>query len=353
MKILARAVGALLPALFWVLTSGVQAEPFKVGVSLPLSGFAAAYGTALRQGLTLFNEEHPEAAQRLLIIYDDHQYDGGRTVASVRKLSEVDRVNFLVVWGVTPSGVAAPLADSLAAPMLTVTTEPVAKGRPTVASFRLMAREFTRLIREVLARDQLKRFALVGINIGAVLEIVKEIKQQGVQFVSEDLVDSSATDFRTLIMKLKKAQADSLLLVLGPQQMAPFARQAAELRFSAHAISGDLLADDEARTAVRDFLGPVTYFYGSTTPEFKARYRARWGTTSNIYEAATGYTAGELAWQLAQKAQTSPGLNAAAIIKQFSTIDLTNSVVGRLKFENTPDFGMNAAQPLVVIDDRK
>jgi ABC-type branched-subunit amino acid transport system substrate-binding protein len=113
------------------------AEPIKVGMTLPLTGKLGGYGAAFRNGVALFQEEDVQSQKQVTFIFDDSQYDGTKVASAVRKLAAVDKVDLLYVWGVTPSQVAAPIAQQSGVPLLAMTTDPVSKGRPGVASLQL------------------------------------------------------------------------------------------------------------------------------------------------------------------------------------------------------------------------
>jgi ABC-type branched-subunit amino acid transport system substrate-binding protein len=343
-----RYILTLLVSLILNLSLG-QAQDYRVGVALPLSGPTQTYGVALQRGITLFTEEH--AGSSLRFIYEDHQYQGAQTLSSARKLSEIDKVDLLLVWGVTPSGVAAPISPTLRAPLFTITTEPVAKDRPRSASLRLMISTFVDLTKQSIHKHQIKRFGLLGVNIGAVVELIEKFKADQVPLVFEELADGNTTDFRSLIVKLKQRQVDGLMLVLTPTQMGPFAEQAKQLHFSSHILSGDLLANDEARAKVRDLVGPVTYFYGATKQDFVQRYRARWGDTNNIFEAATGYSFAQIATKLSERGMRLDAAGAEQIISTLPELMLSDLAVGPLKFSKTAEFGMVAELGLIAIED--
>ncbi len=205
-----------------------QQRLFTVGVAIPLTGMAASYGEAFQQGMQLYGEEHPGQATTTRLIFEDHQYDGMKTVSAVRKLGQIDKVDFMVVWGVNPAGVAAPLAEQIKTPMLTVTSEPVAKGRSLVATFRLQITAFFKLTQQILAKYNIKRPGALCVNIGSILEFKDKLKDNGIKLYYDEIAPTDSADFRTLIVRMKQQNLDSLFLLIAPNQMETFARQAQE-----------------------------------------------------------------------------------------------------------------------------
>ncbi len=343
-----RFTSVLLASLF-AFASLVSAEPLKVGVALPLTGMAATYGKALQQGIELYLEDHPENRSSLQFIYEDHAYDGAKTVTAVRKLNSVDHVSHILVWGITPSGVAAPLAGPKMAPMLLVTSEDLAKGKPQLAVLRLMLGDLITQMVDTVQKEKFQHPAFVGTNLGAVLDCQRMLKEAGIKFAHEEIVPGDSTDFRSLISKLKAKQVDGMILAVNPEQMVPFARQSADQKFRSHVLSGDLLANDQTRAQVKELLGPVTYYYGATTTDFKNAYGKRYGDTSNLFEAATGYVFAQLS-ELLIKSDKHP--LSPEFFQKLVHFNLEDSAMGPLKFTATSERGISSELPLVAYEDR-
>ena len=113
------------------------ADDFKVGVALPVTGWAASYGAAFQQGIQLYGEEHTSESKTFTFLIEDSQYDGNKTVAATQKLARIDNADLIFVWGDTPSKVAAPLGNQIKKPILTISFDSVAQDRPYVASLTI------------------------------------------------------------------------------------------------------------------------------------------------------------------------------------------------------------------------
>lgn len=88
-----------LAAIFFVFVAGTVADvKFTVGISLPLTGPAAAYGTDLLRVITFFNDRGPNFS----LVIEDDQCDPKRAVTIAQKFTTLDRVSF--VFGMPCSG---------------------------------------------------------------------------------------------------------------------------------------------------------------------------------------------------------------------------------------------------------
>ena len=62
----------------------VRAEPFTVGVAIPLTGDLAAYGAAVQNGFALSREDFPNSTVK--IAFEDNRYDAKQSLSAYRAL---------------------------------------------------------------------------------------------------------------------------------------------------------------------------------------------------------------------------------------------------------------------------
>jgi len=317
--------------------AGAEASPRRVGLTLPLSGGLAAYGSAFRQGLQLFQEEHPDYVRKVSFILDDSQYDGSKVVSSVRKLASVDKVDLIYVWGASPGEVAAPLAQQLKTPMLALTVGPVAKDRPYVAAIQLPLENLKIQLIEFLRARRIRTTGIVGTNIGAAIRLLDLVKPEMPGLAYEEIVPADLLDFRSVVTRISHKPVEAILLLLGPAQTVPFARQAMSQGLKVHLIGGDMLADEALRSELLALMGEVSYLYGRIDPAFRERYRTRFGDTSHLYEAASGYSTGLLVTQVADRLGTLSGLQFIASLASETIV----TPVGDMHFSSSAAQGVH------------
>jgi ABC-type branched-subunit amino acid transport system substrate-binding protein len=266
------------------------ATPLKVGLTLPLSGSLSSYGEAFRRGVTLFNEENTRNSGKVNFVIDDSQYDGKKVASSIRKLVDIDKVDALYVWGVLPSQVAAPIAQQIGVPLVAMTVDPVSKGRPSVASLQLPIESIRASLLQFIRDKKYKKIGVIGAEVGAVTPLLELLRGDLPGLAYFEIVQPEASDFRSLVSKIRPHQVDAMIVMVNPEQTLPLARQLVAQKVKAHIIGGDMLSDDTMRGELVRLAGEVSYVYGEVEDEFRQRYLARFGDTSHLYEAAAGYS---------------------------------------------------------------
>ena len=313
-----------------------QTQPYKVGMILPLSGGLAPMGEAFRKGVSLFSLEHPETGTSLQFLFEDSQYDGKVAVAALRKFTAVDKVDLTVVWGNTPSGACAPVAESVRIPLLAVSMNPEAKGRTSVITFGPKIELLIQKIAEKLKAWNLQNPAAVSIDIGSALKGVSMLQKELNGNLVVKTVANEERDFRTLIALLRSQSIDGLLLFLMPEQAMTFARQAVELNYHPKIVGGDIFAEDSFQKRFAQELPELAFVYGAVTPEFIATLRERWGDASYFYESASGYSIAAMIARLGIEARGQP---SSHMLQGFKAVPLDNLPVQGLRLLEDQEYG--------------
>lgn len=317
-------------------------QPKRVGLTLPLTGGLAAYGNAFKRGLELFKEENPQIVSDIAFILDDSQYDGAGVASSVRKLANIDKSQLLFVWGITPSQVAAPIAQQLRIPLIAMTTDPVSKGRSSVVSLQLPMEALRAAVLDFIsnhsAKGRIKSTGMVVANFGGATQLTDLLRPSLPGLLFDELIPTDTTDFRTLAARLRGKSVDALVVMVLPEQTVPLLRQLAEQKIRTHIIGGDTFADDTLRREVASLMGKVSYVYGEVENDFAARYSSRFGTSSHLYEAAAGYTAGLLMTDISMK-QSKSALSWS--IPSMVGLNL-KTPIGEIVFASSEERGVHA-----------
>lgn len=332
------SVGTLALFILVCVAEFAYASPHKVGLTLPLSGNLSAYGEAFRNGVDLFKEEKPDASTNVTFLLEDSQYDGAKVASSVRKLADVDKVDLLYVWGITPSQVAAPIAQQAGVPLLAMTTDPVSKGRSWVASLQLPLETLQSAILQFIFDRKFKTTGVIVADFGGATRLVDLLRPALPGLAYTETVPTDSLDFRTLVARIRQKPVDAIIFMVLPEQTLPLARQLATQKVHAQVIGGDMLADDSLRNELATIMGDVSYVYGEVDEDFESRYRTRFGNTSHLYEAAAGYSAGVLIEQMTNR------LNSASRTEFIPSLvgSRHQTPIGKIVFESSEELGVHA-----------
>lgn len=85
MTSLTKICSAILVLVSFFIAPTLVAEPFKVGVIVPLSGPLAEYGMAIVNGITLAKEQYPEKLKSRDFSIEDSAYKTTQALAAFNK----------------------------------------------------------------------------------------------------------------------------------------------------------------------------------------------------------------------------------------------------------------------------
>ena len=218
--------------------SNTAADTVKIGVIAPLSGDAAAYGQEAQKVLNYrLAEINAESGTKFELVYEDGKCTGSDAVNAFQKLTDIDGVKF-IIGGLCSSetlGIAPLTKDGKAVAVSPWSSNPAIEG----ASPYLFSTSYSdNAIGETLATE-MSKFSRVAIiteqndyNIGVKNVWEKKIAEEpNVKIVSNEVFPKSASEFRSLLLKVKKANPEAILL--NPNVGAPaenLLKQLAEMK---------------------------------------------------------------------------------------------------------------------------
>ena len=99
-----------------LLAEDKPAHVFRIGVSLPLTGDLAEYGSAVRNGIQLAQSRFPSKFQHLDLLYEDNRYDG-KTALTILQKFRASNVDLIYSWGEIPFNAIAPIIEKSKVPL--------------------------------------------------------------------------------------------------------------------------------------------------------------------------------------------------------------------------------------------
>lgn len=291
------------------------ADPVRIGVVLPFTGPVASDGTRTFNGVQLaVNELNAKggisvggAKARVEVVKEDSTCNPRLSVAATEKLMTRDRVSAVVgdfcsTSTLASSEVAKRAEVALITPISIA--PPITKaGNPfmfrTCDNSDMMARAFAEFAVKKLG---IKKWAFLARNDdygrGAVESLTPLIKKAGGSVVAVEYHPQGATDYYTLLTKIRATKPDGLALVANSAEHSVATNQAAELGLTKETR----LLDPTSAYFNADFLritgknadgmaGPTRYAEVIDTPEnkkFVAAYEAAYKEKPDKF-AQSGY----------------------------------------------------------------
>ena len=234
---------ALLTAGLASLSSMAMAqETIKIGVIEPLTGSVAYNGLASLNGAKLAVERRNAAGgvlgRKIELVVEDGQCRPANSVNAAEKLIQRDKV--VALQGAFCSSATAavmPVAEKYKVPLLTGVSSKADLTEKGLQYFfrsaetdRLMSKTFSKILAEKL---QLKSVAYIGVNDdwgrGGVEDFSRDLEALGVKTVMKEYFDHGATDFYTLLTKLRASKADGVFVAAETQDGSILVKQFKEM----------------------------------------------------------------------------------------------------------------------------
>lgn len=196
--------------------------PVKVGVILPLTGDAAAYGEPMRNAMTLaledVNKDGGINGNNIDLIYEDGKCTGKDAASAASKLINVDKVQVIIGGFCSSESLAAlPVAETAkvalfsggsSSPDLTGKSHFFFRNYPSDASQG-------KVLAELAMKRGIKKVAFIQEQLDYPLGIYKAFSgrfQELQGTVIKEEFPSNATDFRSSLTKLRSQNPDALFI---------------------------------------------------------------------------------------------------------------------------------------------
>jgi branched-chain amino acid transport system substrate-binding protein len=293
-------------------SAAAAAADIKIGVTLPLSGYAASYGEDAKRGADLAVEQANAAGGikggKIQLIVEDDKGVGKDGVSATQKLVSVDDVP--VVIGGMMSSVALPASritrEKKIVYISTMSSHPdlTSPGgyiyRLAGSDAKIGAAEADFTAQKLKAKTAVGLFAQTdyGTTNGKIVQ--ENFEKRGGKWLATDYFKQGATDYRAQIVKLKEQKPDIMFIVATHKEAAQLLRQMTELNFKPQ-IMGTSMLDDPAIFDLAGNTADGVYFATSkveATAEsrklradfvstFKAKYGKEPGITASYFYDAT------------------------------------------------------------------
>lgn len=263
------------------------AEPFKIGLILPMTGPFAMVGHQSQIAIDLYMQRHGDevAGRKIEVIIKD---DGGIQPEVAKRLAQEllvkEKVDVLAGFGLTPAAFAvAPLATQSKTPMIVTgagTSSIVDKSDYIVRTSQALP-QTTAPLADWAAKNGIKKVTTLVSDYGpghdAEKTFVKRFGETGGSILDSVRIPLQNPDFAPFLQRVKDSQPDAVFIFVPSGPGAALMKQFADKGLSASGIKliaqGGLLEDDLLQSMGPDALGVVSSMHYSAahdTPFNKA-----------------------------------------------------------------------------------
>lgn len=274
----------------------------KIGAILPLSGTNAYIGQDLKEGADLAVEEINNGGgidgKLIKVIYEDSQGDPKVAISAFNKLNEVEGINLFVTTLSNVTLALAPLVEKNKLPMFTIAVAPsiLNAGDYIFINNFNGEQELGYLVDFIISKFQFKKLAIIAQNTEFAIQykdvFERKWKEKNRPITAIELLDNSATDYRTQLAKIKNSNPDFIYVVGYSPQITRILIQAKELGIQKPIFSywgaqeKKLLTD--AGGAAEGLIFPSSPFSKKTAPQFFEKYETKYSKEPN-YRAGLAF----------------------------------------------------------------
>ncbi len=193
-----------------------EAEPYKFGAVLSLTGPQAFYGEFSKAGIELAIEDLNKAGgingRPVQIIYEDSGSEKARAATSAQKLINVDNVNALFTTTTPMAGAVGPIAEDSKVPMLYGSATDFTINKTYVFKDYPNAYDECALLMKRALKDGHAKIALFGMDAEFLHVCEKGAKTVG-EFSIVQTYTAGDKDFKTQLAKIQSSGSTALMIL--------------------------------------------------------------------------------------------------------------------------------------------
>ena len=314
----------LATSLLAVAATAQAAEPFKIGLILPMTGPFASTGKQIDTAVKLYMEQHGDtvAGRKIQVILKD---DTGLAPEVTRRLAQElvvqEKVNALAGFGLTPLAfAAAPVATQSKTPMVVMAaaTSSIMEKSPYIVRTSQTVPQIVTPIGQWAARPDsgIKRVTTLISDYGPGHDsekvFVKEFTANGGEIVESLRVPLQNPDFAPFLQRVKDSKPDAVFIFVPSGAGTALMKQFVEKGLKDAGIkligTGDVLDDDLLPSMGPEALDIVTgqhYSAAHDSPENKKYVEAFRKASNNMrpnFMSVGGYDGMHLIYAALEKA---------------------------------------------------
>lgn len=339
----------ILASLYTLPTAYAQNSRIKVGVITPLTGGNAATGTAIMNGIELARQDHPKTLGNVTFSYEDDQFDPKRDVTAYNKLMMGERLDVLFGLGPNLVQVLAAALERDQVPLVNFGfVAAPAIGKPLVVRTMNHTEQYMQVLADYLKRDGSKEYSIVegehmffrAMTNGLMKGLGADRTVQQVATVALD-----ETDFRSVILKLRRYPNTKVGLMLFSDSLIAFLKQARQTGFAATFFGTDACEGAAMLSQDPKLLDGCIFPDNDATEIFRAGYRNKFGNEAQLTFAANAY---DIALLVGEIFQRDGKLTATKFLRALAQVKDRKGVLGTFSYTDTSEAGKFFEYPIRV-----
>lgn len=305
----------------------VREKSIKIGAILPLTGNLSFVGQEVRNSLVLTAEKiNASNRQKVEIIFEDSKMDPKEGVTAINKLKDINGAKNVIVWGTPVVTAIQPITEANNMVLMAVSISP-AILKDKNYTFRVFYNleqaldEFTEFIKQ----GNFSRVVALHQSGEAFERQVQGLKNDGVNFVTEEKFELGEKDFRTVLFKIKQADPDLIVLLAYGTHFPVLFKQIKEMGMDDILVLGglDFMEVPKENLGIYEQAVFVVTAFNAKPPERALQFIQEYRTRFNLepsHQAAYANDMLSLLYKNTVKSNNVPE-NTAALLKSVDNYD--------------------------------
>lgn len=295
MKIIYILRHLVLLIMFFSVNVFASEKKLNVLAILPLSGDAAAIGTAIKNGIQYAFDDF-KGEDYINLRFED---DGGlpkNTVSALHQLKSLLKPDIVISASSATSKAISQITENMGVPLIAIATdEEISKGKNFAFNFWLTPDDAVSLLLKEAKRRGYKNVAMFSSIHPGTNSLKRAISAQvdeEINIVYDEEVDLTLRDFKSIISKFrnktKNTQIDAVLTNVFFGQVGVFSRQLRELGFKQDLFCAELFEDEgEVASSGGALYGQWYVQADDPSDTFLSSYKSKY-PKSSYYGASNG-----------------------------------------------------------------
>lgn len=295
-----------------------RAEPFRIGVSAPLTGELSEYGVAVRRGFELAAAEAKSSSVNLF--FEDNQYDARQSISAYRRLKDHNKIDLLFSWGEPTLHAIAPIVEREKTPTIAMSVDTApAKDKQWILLSVNPPADFISVLQRSLAKAKPERIGMIvtddPFTRGMYDEFIKsaEYKERTTLIAT---VSPLERDFKSTALKVSRPKFDAIGVFLLSGQVAQFYRELERTGFSGLSFGTDVFESTIEIKAAGPLMQGAIFANIKVPDQFRTRYVSQYRNESQLAFAYNGYIVAK--W-LFQEFKDDLNRSAESILSKIKT----------------------------------
>lgn len=329
-----------------------ESDKIRIAAILPLTGEAASWGQAFKNGMLLGTESLSDKVKAQLdFIYEDDGLSAKNTVSIFSKLEASGGVDVVINLSSGTAKAIAPITENKKVPLLAIASDAaVSKGRKYAFNYWVTPEEEVRVLIPEMRKRNYKRIARINTiqdGVLAVKDVFDHQTKGQIDVVLNDDFPPDTRDFKTFIAKLRAREKDldAVMVVLLPGQLNIFARQLRQMGSKIEMFGFETVEDaNEVKLSGGTLIGTWYVNADDGDGSFLRTYQQRFPGASS-YLAANGYDA---VWMLGKAVEQ--GIEKGKLNEFLGTLKDFSGALGTYSATGDQRFSLPATIKIVTND---